>query len=211
MQIQKYVWQFHWKHDKSQSRTNGQNPHPEQQHTWFISHQTTNTFKTRKHKDPNHLWDMFKAEVNRLSTLHIPTRKIKSKANIPWVTHEIDKLIKKTCAHNWKGHVHKKVTTLKSSNISSQPYNNRLEMHTGYTKNQLSFLIHVHKVLVTRKSFTTLSNTRVRKHRNCTPELWRSHSLRSSVEGQHTQQTIWISLSQAFATQPQTISKKFNV
>jgi len=30
-------------------------------------------------------------------------------------------------------------------------------------------------------------------------------------EGQHTQQTIWISLFKAFATQPQTISKKFNV
>ena len=40
-------------------------------------------------------------------------------------------------------------------------------------------------------------------------ELWRSNSLRSSVE--HTQQTIWIRLFKAFATQPQTISKTFNV
>ena len=34
----------------------------------------TNTFIAHKHEDPNHHWDMFKAEVNRLSTLHIPTR-----------------------------------------------------------------------------------------------------------------------------------------
>jgi len=41
----------------------------------------TNTFIAHKHKDPNHLWDMFKAEVKRLSILHIPTRQIKSRAD----------------------------------------------------------------------------------------------------------------------------------
>ena len=46
----------------------------------------TNTFTTHKQKDQNHLWDMFKAEVNRLSTLHMPTRQIK-RADLPWVTH----------------------------------------------------------------------------------------------------------------------------
>ena len=40
----------------------------------------TKRFIAHKHKDPNHLWDMFKVEVNRLSTLHIPTRQIKSRA-----------------------------------------------------------------------------------------------------------------------------------
>jgi len=39
---------------------------------------TSSLFTTHKQKDPNHHWDMFKAEVNRLSTLHIPTRQINS-------------------------------------------------------------------------------------------------------------------------------------
>ena len=34
MQIQRSVWQFYWKHDKSQSRTNGQNPH-QKQRVWL--------------------------------------------------------------------------------------------------------------------------------------------------------------------------------
>ena len=38
-----------------------------------------------------------------------------------------------------------------------------------------------------------------------------SNSLRSSVEGQHTQQTIGIRLFKALATQPQTTSTKGNV
>jgi len=38
---------------------------------------------------------MFKAEVNRLSTRHIQTRQVKSRADLPWVTHEIVKLIRK--------------------------------------------------------------------------------------------------------------------
>jgi len=40
----------------------------------------TYTFITHRHKDPNHLWDMFEAEVNRLSILHIPTRQIKRRS-----------------------------------------------------------------------------------------------------------------------------------
>jgi len=81
------------------------------------------TFTTHKHKDPNHLWDMFKAEVNRLSTLHIPTRQIKSRADLPWVTHKIVKLIRKrdelytqlkrSCSH--KGHYTEKFKYLKST------------------------------------------------------------------------------------------------
>jgi len=53
------------------------------------------TYMFTTHKYPNHLWDMFKAEVNRLSTLHTSTRQIKSRADLQWVTHEIVKLIKK--------------------------------------------------------------------------------------------------------------------
>ena len=80
----------------------------------------TNTFIAHKHEDPNHLWDMFKAEVNRLSTLHIPTRR---RADLPWVTHEIVKLIRKgdklytklkrSCSH--KGHYTEKLQHLKST------------------------------------------------------------------------------------------------
>ena len=43
----------------------------------------TNLSTTHTQKDPNHHWDMFKAEVNRLSTLHIPTRQIKSRPHQP--------------------------------------------------------------------------------------------------------------------------------
>ena len=54
----------------------------------------TNMFTTYTHKDPNHLWNMFKAEVKRLSNPHIPTRQINSRADLPRVTHEIVKLIR---------------------------------------------------------------------------------------------------------------------
>jgi len=96
----------------------------------------TNTFIANKHKDPNHLWDIFKAEVNRLSTLHIPTRQIKSRADLPWVTHEIVKLIKKRQTVHKTEKVmftQKSLHCPKCSNISSQPYKNRLEIHTGHT------------------------------------------------------------------------------
>ena len=78
---------------------------------------------------------MFKAEVNRLSTLQIPTRQIKSRADLPWVTHEIVKLIRKSdklytklkrsCSH--KSHYTEMFKQLKST------IQNRLEMHTGHT------------------------------------------------------------------------------
>jgi len=51
MQIQRTVWHFHWKHNKSQSGTNGQNPHPKQQHTWYISHQHTKFMKPKRYQD----------------------------------------------------------------------------------------------------------------------------------------------------------------
>ena len=92
----------------------------------------TNMFTT--HENPNHLWDMFKAKVNRLSTLHI--QQTESKVELIYhVSHEIVKLIRKidklytqvkrSCSH--------KVTTLKGLNTSSQPYQNSLEMHIGQT------------------------------------------------------------------------------
>jgi len=45
-----------------------------------------------------------------------------SRAELPWVTHEIVKLIRKraNCTQNWTGHVHTKVTTLKSANHTKQ-------------------------------------------------------------------------------------------
>ena len=83
----------------------------------------TNMFIAHKHKGPKHLWDMFKAEVNRLSTLHIPTRQIKSRVDLPWVTHEIVKVIRKrdklyiklkrSCSH--KSHYTEKFKHLKST------------------------------------------------------------------------------------------------
>jgi len=66
---------------------------------------------------------MFKAEVNGLSTLHIPTRQIKSRVDLPWVTHEIVKLtrkrdkldtkLKRSCSH--KSHYTEKFKQLKST------------------------------------------------------------------------------------------------
>lgn len=52
-------------------------------------------FKQQQHTDPNHLWDLFKTEVKRLSSKHIPSRKIKSKTDLPWVTQQIIRQIRK--------------------------------------------------------------------------------------------------------------------
>jgi len=108
---------------------------------------------------------MFKAEDNWLSTIYIPTKQIKSRADLPWITHEIVKLIRKrdklytklnrSCSQ--KSHYTEKI------NISSQPYKNRLEMHTGLTISYDQFSFLTHKVLVTRKGFTTLLNTKLQK------------------------------------------------
>jgi len=94
----------------------------------------TNMFTKYTHKDPNHLWNMFKAEVKRLSNPHIPTRQINSRADLPWVTREIVKLIRKR---------DKLYTRLKRSSSHKSHYTeklyfkstkqNSLEMHTGHT------------------------------------------------------------------------------
>ena len=45
-----------------------------------------NTFINCEHTDPNSAWNMFKIELNRLSSLHIPTKMCKSRCDLPWIT-----------------------------------------------------------------------------------------------------------------------------
>jgi len=47
------------------------------------------------HTDPNISWISFRDELNRLTNKHIPSRLSKSRQDLPWVTHEIVKLIRK--------------------------------------------------------------------------------------------------------------------
>ena len=55
----------------------------------------TKEFIQHRHKDPNTLWNLFKDEINRLSATHIPTRQSKKHADLPWITHNIVKQIRK--------------------------------------------------------------------------------------------------------------------
>ena len=45
--------------------------------------------------DPNNSWNSLKSELNRLSTLYIPSRLSKLRMDLPWITHEIVKKIRK--------------------------------------------------------------------------------------------------------------------
>ena len=54
-----------------------------------------NTFINCEHTDPNSAWNMFKIELNRLSSLHIPTKMCKSRRDLPWITPQIIRLIRK--------------------------------------------------------------------------------------------------------------------
>ena len=45
--------------------------------------------------DQNSAWNMFKIELNRLSSLHIPTKMCKSRRDLPWLTPQIIRLIRK--------------------------------------------------------------------------------------------------------------------
>ena len=55
------------------------------------------TFINSDQTDPNSAWNMFKIELNRLSrpTLHIPTKMCKSSSDLPWITTQIIRLIRK--------------------------------------------------------------------------------------------------------------------
>lgn len=52
-------------------------------------------FIQQNHTDPNTSWNCFKDEFNRLTNKYIPSRLSKSRQDLPWVTHEIVKLIRK--------------------------------------------------------------------------------------------------------------------
>jgi len=104
---------------------------------------------------------MFEAEVNLLSTLHITTRQIKSRADLPWVTHEIlirkrDKQytkLKRSCSH--KSHYTEKLKHLKST-IQKQ-------IRNAYWSYLESVIFSYTQGPGHKKSFTTLSNTKRQK------------------------------------------------
>ena len=54
-----------------------------------------NTFINYEHTDPNSAWNMFNIELNRLSSLHIPTKMCKSRRDLPWITPQIIRPIRK--------------------------------------------------------------------------------------------------------------------
>ena len=54
-----------------------------------------NTFIKSDHTDPNFAWNMFKIEFNRLSSMHIPTKMGKSRSDLPWMTPQIHRLLRK--------------------------------------------------------------------------------------------------------------------
>ena len=52
-------------------------------------------FDQSENTDPNTSWNSFKAEMNRLSKMYIPSRLSKSRVDLPWISHAIVKLIRK--------------------------------------------------------------------------------------------------------------------
>ena len=60
------------------------------------------TFQQMDDSDTNSLWNVFKAEIDRLSKLHIPSKTTRSRTDLPWITslirrkiHKRDKLYQK--------------------------------------------------------------------------------------------------------------------
>ena len=54
-----------------------------------------NTFINSDHTDPNSAWNMFNNELNKLSSLHIPTKMCNSRRDLPWITPQTLRLIRK--------------------------------------------------------------------------------------------------------------------
>ncbi len=52
-----------------------------------------NTFINSDHTDPNSAWNMFNNELNKLSSLHIPTKMCNSRRDLPWITPQILRLV----------------------------------------------------------------------------------------------------------------------
>jgi len=52
-------------------------------------------FRECKHTDPNSAWTDFKTEFHRLCDLYIPTKMTKHRQNLPWVTMDILRQIRK--------------------------------------------------------------------------------------------------------------------
>jgi len=69
-----------------------------------------NTFQNQENNDPNHLWELFKITLTKLSSKHIPSKTTKPKSDLPWVTKEIIRLIRK------RDKLYSKIKTQTSSN-----------------------------------------------------------------------------------------------
>lgn len=52
-------------------------------------------FNNEDESDPNSLWNTFKAEIDRLTNTHIPSKITRSRSDLPWITHTIRKKIHK--------------------------------------------------------------------------------------------------------------------
>ena len=55
----------------------------------------SSSFQIANHSDPNAAWPLFKDELTRLSSIHIPTKQTKMRRDLPWVNNQIIKLIRK--------------------------------------------------------------------------------------------------------------------
>ena len=88
------------------------------------------TFINSDQTDPNYAWNMFKIELNRLSSLHIPTKMCKSRRDLPWITPQIIRLIRK------RDKMYTKLKHLNTSSTSKQfkdlKYNIQKQIRNAY-------------------------------------------------------------------------------
>ena len=66
-----------------------------QQFKTDLNSYNNDTFKNLDSSNPNVLWDSFKLELERLSSIHIPSKITKLRVDLPWLTNEIKRLIHK--------------------------------------------------------------------------------------------------------------------
>ena len=88
------------------------------------------TFINSDQTDPNSAWNMFKIELNRLSSLHIPTKMCKSRRDLPWIKPQIIRLIRK------RDKMYTKLKHLNTSTTSKQfkdlKYNIQKQIRNAY-------------------------------------------------------------------------------
>jgi len=146
---------------------------------------------------------MFKAEVNRLSTLHIPTRQ--NKADLPWITHEIVNVIRKRDLQYIK---------LKMASLHKSHHTEKLKIYQfNYTKQIWNaYWSYLESVIFSDTSGSCHKKTlnrKYRKHRYCTileVKLTQIQCRRPMYSTNNLNPSF-----QFFATQSQTISKHYNV